>query len=237
MPGILIIAHAPLASALRDCAAHVYAGCPHRLEALDVPPDAPPESLMPRAQSALQRVTGSDGAALLLVGLILLVLSVTRMLHWSTLLTPLLAGLLLRVRSQRPRVWPRHFGTAGGVLVVLLFLVLGLSLDWPLLARGLALGLALSLARALAKLAVPLALGRPSGLSWKQSAALGLALNPVAGVSFVLLLDLAHQVAGFPQALIAGAFAAIAVLELGGTLLARWVLGRAGDIPSKRKNP
>jgi Kef-type K+ transport system membrane component KefB len=99
------------------------------------------------------------------------------------------------------------------------------------------LGLALSLARALAKLAVPLALGRPSGLSWKQSAALGLALNPVAGVSFVLLLDLAHQVAGFPQALIAGAFAAIAVLELGGTLLARWALGRAGDIPSKRKNP
>ncbi len=67
MPGILIIAHAPLASALRDCAAHVYAGCPHRLEALDVPPDAPPESLMPRAQAALQRVTGSDGAALLLV--------------------------------------------------------------------------------------------------------------------------------------------------------------------------
>ncbi len=178
-----------------------------------------------------------EGAALLLVGLILLVLSVTRMLHWSTLLTPLLAGLLLRVRSQRPRVWPRHFGTAGGVLVVLLFLILGLSLDWPLLARGLALGLALSLARGLAKLAVPLALGRPSGLSWKQSAALGLALNPAAGVSFVLLLDLAHEVAGFPQGLIAGAFTAIAVLELGGTLLARWALGRSGDIPSKRKTP
>ena len=176
-----------------------------------------------------------EGAALLLVGLILLVLSVTRMLHWSTLLTPLLAGLLLRARSQRPRVWPRHFGTAGGVLVVLLFLILGLSLNWAALASGMAVGLALAGVRAVAKLAAPLALGKPSGLSWRQSTALGLALNPAAGVSFVLLLDLAQAVPQFPRALIAAAFAAIAVLELAGTLLARWALGRSGDIPSARK--
>ncbi|MHB1666789.1 cation:proton antiporter domain-containing protein [Thiomonas sp.] len=178
-----------------------------------------------------------EGAALLLVGLILLVLSITRMLHWSTLLTPLLAGLLLRARSQRPRVWPRHFGTAGGVLVVLLFLILGLSLNWAALASGMAMGLALAGVRALAKLAVPLALGKPSGLSWRQSTALGLALNPAAGVSFVLLLDLAQAVPQFPHTLIAAAFAAIAVLELAGTLLARWALGRSGDIASVRKKP
>ncbi len=178
-----------------------------------------------------------EGAALLLVGLILLVLSITRMLHWSTLLTPLLAGLLLRARSQRPRVWPRHFGTAGGVLVVLLFLILGLSLNWAALASGMAMGLALAGVRALAKLAVPLALGKPSGLSWRQSAALGLALNPAAGVSFVLLLDLAQAVPQFPHALIAAAFAAIVVLELAGTLLARWALGRSGDIAAVRKKP
>ncbi|MDE1953091.1 MAG: cation:proton antiporter [Betaproteobacteria bacterium] len=178
-----------------------------------------------------------EGAALLLVGLILLVLSITRMLHWSTLLTPLLAGLLLRARSQRPRVWPRHFGTAGGVLVVLLFLILGLSLNWAALASGMAMGLALAGVRALAKLAVPLALGKPSGLSWRQSTALGLTLNPAAGVSFVLLLDLAQAVPQFPHMLIAAAFAAIVVLELAGTLLARWALGRSGDIAAVRKKP
>lgn len=176
-----------------------------------------------------------EGAALLLVGLILLVLSVTRMLHWSTLLTPLLAGLVLRVRSQRPRVWPRHFGTAGGVLVVLLFLILGLSLNWAMLVSGLVAGLVLALGRSLAKLAVSLSLGCPSGLSWRQSAALGLTLNPAAGVSFVLLLDLAREVPGFPQALIACAFAALVALELGGSLLARWALGWSGDIPRPRK--
>jgi PTS system ascorbate-specific IIA component len=67
MPGILIIAHAPLASALRDCATHVYADCPSQLEALDVPADASPESFLPQAQAALQRVAKRDGAALLLV--------------------------------------------------------------------------------------------------------------------------------------------------------------------------
>nr|MBW4048512.1 sodium:proton exchanger [Pseudomonadota bacterium] len=178
-----------------------------------------------------------EGAALLLVGLILLVLSITRMMQWSTLLTPVLAGLLLRARSQRPRVWPRHFGTAGGVLVVLLFLILGLSLNWAALASGMAVGLLLAAVRALAKLAVPLLLGRPSGLSWRQSTALGLALNPAAGVSFVLLLNLAQAVPHFPHALIASAFAAIVVLELGGTLLARWALGRSGDIAAVRKAP
>jgi PTS system ascorbate-specific IIA component len=66
MPGILIIAHTPLASALRDCAAHVYASCPIGLEAIDVPADASPEAMLGQAKLALERVA-SDGAALVLV--------------------------------------------------------------------------------------------------------------------------------------------------------------------------
>ncbi len=66
MPGILIIAHAPLASALRDCVSHVYAACPSRLEALDVPPDASPEAFLPQAGAAMDRVA-DDGGVLVLV--------------------------------------------------------------------------------------------------------------------------------------------------------------------------
>jgi PTS system ascorbate-specific IIA component len=65
MPGILIIAHAPLASALRDCAAHVYAGTPNRLEAIDVPADIAAADFLPRAAAALARAAGDDGALLL----------------------------------------------------------------------------------------------------------------------------------------------------------------------------
>jgi Kef-type K+ transport system membrane component KefB len=171
-----------------------------------------------------------EGAALLLVGLILLVLSLTRALHWSSMLTPLLAGMLLRLYSERPRIWPRHFGTAGGVLVVLLFLILGLSLSPKTLVEGLSAGFALALLRTLAKFGAPLALGRPSGLSLRQSLALGASLSPAAAVSFVLLLDLGASHLVLPKTLLDAGFAAVAMLLLAGTLAARWALGRAGDI-------
>lgn len=66
MPGLLIIAHAPLATALRDCASHVYAGCPQKLYAYDVPPDAAIEEATAAALGLL-REAASDGSALLLV--------------------------------------------------------------------------------------------------------------------------------------------------------------------------
>lgn len=50
---ILLIAHAPLAQALRDCALHVFADCGEAVAALDVPPDAPPEATQAQAQALL----------------------------------------------------------------------------------------------------------------------------------------------------------------------------------------
>jgi PTS system ascorbate-specific IIA component len=49
---ILIIAHAPLAQALRDCAMHVYAECAADVIALDVLPDAQPEDTLAQAINA-----------------------------------------------------------------------------------------------------------------------------------------------------------------------------------------
>jgi PTS system ascorbate-specific IIA component len=66
MPGLFIIAHAPLASALKECASHVYAGCPQRLLVLDVAPDASVEAAATEALPAL-REAASDGSALVMV--------------------------------------------------------------------------------------------------------------------------------------------------------------------------
>jgi PTS system mannose-specific IIA component len=49
---ILIIAHAPLAKALHDCAMHVYAECSADVIALDVLPDAKPEDTLAQALDA-----------------------------------------------------------------------------------------------------------------------------------------------------------------------------------------
>lgn len=49
---ILIIAHAPLAQALRDCAMHVYDECSADVIAIDVQPNAQPEDTLTQALDA-----------------------------------------------------------------------------------------------------------------------------------------------------------------------------------------
>ena len=51
---ILIIAHAPLASALRSCVLHVFPEVADSLRAVDVPPDEAPEATEQRVQASLQ---------------------------------------------------------------------------------------------------------------------------------------------------------------------------------------
>jgi PTS system ascorbate-specific IIA component len=60
MIGILIIAHAPLASALRDCAVHVFPDCAQGVMALDVTPDESPEVSLARAREAMRALGESE---------------------------------------------------------------------------------------------------------------------------------------------------------------------------------
>ena len=53
MPGLLVIAHAPLATALRAVAEHVYPDCAGSLAAFDVPPDMPIEQVEAQAAATL----------------------------------------------------------------------------------------------------------------------------------------------------------------------------------------
>ncbi len=50
---IFLIAHAPLAHALRACALHVFADCADAVLALDVPPQAAPADTLAQAQRML----------------------------------------------------------------------------------------------------------------------------------------------------------------------------------------
>jgi mannose PTS system EIIA component len=56
MSGIFIIAHAPLATALKACAMHTFPECAATLETLDVAPETPPEELEAQARELLARV-------------------------------------------------------------------------------------------------------------------------------------------------------------------------------------
>jgi len=60
MPGLLIIAHSPLASSLKAVAQHTFPDCGRRLEALDVLPEETIEEIEVRARVLLGQVSNPD---------------------------------------------------------------------------------------------------------------------------------------------------------------------------------
>lgn len=60
MARILIVAHAPLASALQQVAAHVYPECGHGLAAVDVPARASAEEVQAQVSQALAEAEEQD---------------------------------------------------------------------------------------------------------------------------------------------------------------------------------
>lgn len=62
--GILIIAHAPLASALRACVLHVYPDAANAVRALDVAPQESPDRSLANARDLLLTLGTSDALVL-----------------------------------------------------------------------------------------------------------------------------------------------------------------------------
>ena len=60
MPGLMIIAHSPLASSLKAVAQHTFPDCAQFLEALDVPPNMPVEEVETLAREMLGRVRSPE---------------------------------------------------------------------------------------------------------------------------------------------------------------------------------
>lgn len=170
-----------------------------------------------------------ENSALLLIGLLFMTLVLVQMVGASPILVPLLAGMVLRSRNPRPRLWPRHFGTAGGALVVLLFVVNGMAVDWRLIAGGGVAALVLVLLRAVAKIAGAMLFGRRSGLSTGQSVALGVALLPMSGTAFLLTASLYAAFPDFGMRVAQALAGAATVMEIAGPIATQWALKHAGE--------
>jgi mannose PTS system EIIA component len=59
MNAILIIGHAPLAHALRQCALHVFPDCGNSVAAIDVQPNLAPEETLAMARIAMEQLAHS----------------------------------------------------------------------------------------------------------------------------------------------------------------------------------
>jgi PTS system mannose-specific IIA component len=67
MNAILLIAHAPLANALRQCALHVFPDCGTTVMAIDVQPNLSPEETLASARIALEQLGRTPGTQGVLV--------------------------------------------------------------------------------------------------------------------------------------------------------------------------
>jgi Kef-type K+ transport system membrane component KefB len=180
-----------------------------------------------------------DNAMVLLLSAVLLALVAAKTLQLSTVLVPLLAGLWLGNRSERPWVWPRHFGSAGAALVLVMFVGVGSAWSLQAMAAGGGVALALVLTRGLAKAGAIHSLAKPSGMAWRQAGCLALALTPMSATSWVLTLDFAAQHPALAAGMLPVALSAIALLELAGPLLvmAALRLAREVDAPPRTVIP
>lgn len=181
----------------------------------------------------------NESAALLVFGLVAFAIVAARSVGVSTLLMPLLAGLLLRNTSERPWVWPRHFGTSGGALVLMLFVIVGSAWSPKVLVAGGFAALALLAARFIAKTVAIVALAPMAKASWRQGLALSITMTPLSATALVMLSELMRAEPELAAGAVPIILAAIAVLELVGPIAVQFALRFAGELPpppQRRKN-
>lgn len=65
MIGVLVIAHAPLATALIHCTRHIFGEMPMQLAALDVIPDEDPDGARASARYLIERINDGSGVLVL----------------------------------------------------------------------------------------------------------------------------------------------------------------------------
>ena len=151
-----------------------------------------------------------------LFGLVMIAIAVAQALKLSTLLTLLLAGIIVKNFEARPQLWPEHFGTAGWLLTVVLFVLTLTSFSWSDVATGGLFAFALIVTRLVAKLAGVVAFAKPSGIDLRQGVALGVALTPMSALAYLLVDDTYQLYPNFDPHLRAVMMCAIVVLQLAG---------------------
>jgi Kef-type K+ transport system membrane component KefB len=162
-------------------------------------------------------------------GLVLLATALAHLFKLSTILTLLSAGIIFKNLDQRPQLWPEHFGSAGWLLTVILFVLTLISFEWRDIVHGGLAALMLIAARFVAKLVGVLAFSKPSGIDFKQGAALGISLAPMSALAYLLMDDTYMLYPDFDPALRSIVMCSIVALQLGAPLMVYWGLAKAGE--------
>ncbi len=166
----------------------------------------------------------------LLVGVIIVAIGLSAMLHCSNLLTLLATGVLVRNLDVEDDLMMVEFGHAGDIFFVLLFVIAGANLHVHALITVWWTALAFVGVRFVGKTLGLLILAPFSSLSFRQTSLLGLTLVPMAGMAIGLTDSLSSLYPVFSRELTAIVLGSVTILETVGPILTEFALKRAGEI-------
>lgn len=158
--------------------------------------------------------TQNEHSFVMLFGLVLVAIAIAHLLKLSTILALLIAGVVFKNVSERPQIWTPHFGTAGWLLTVILFVLTTISFRWSDVVLGGGIAIVVIVVRTVAKTAGVVAFAKPSGIDWKKGVALGLSLSPMSALAFVLMDDTYALYPSFDPSLRAIVMCVIVIMQI-----------------------
>lgn len=181
---------------------------------------------------ALFRALGKrrEGQLIGALGLVLLATGIATIFRLPSALVLLALGASLRSLDRNNRVMPLDFGRAGQVFYLVLFALVGASLELrAALGAGAVAGLLFVVVRAAAKSATVLAFARVTRQPVRKAALLALTLQPMSGLAVVLAYDAALAHPELSAAVVPTVLAAVVVFELAGPICVQLGLRWAGE--------
>lgn len=166
----------------------------------------------------------------LMVGMVVVGVGVAHALKLSVSLTLITLGVLARNLDRGYAVLPVHFGHGSQLFFVILFVLVGASLEFSAFTVAAAAPVAAFIVlRFLGKGLALLTFGPLSGLRPSGAGLLAVALLPLSGSAVVMVRDTISLYPSFGRELAAVVLSAVVILELIGPLAAQFALRRARE--------
>jgi len=177
-----------------------------------------------------------DRQFILLVAMVVLLVGVVRAFTLSVVVGLIAFGMLARNMDDDHALMPLRFGHGGQLFFVVLFVLIGASLEFSAIAAAGAVVAGFIAARFLGKALAVLLFGRLSGVRPGGAGLLSIALLPMSGLAVVMVGDIGAQYPAFGARLSAVVLSAAAILELLGPLATQFALTKAGEADPAANN-
>jgi Kef-type K+ transport system membrane component KefB len=166
----------------------------------------------------------------LLVGMVVVAVGLAHALKLSVSLTLITFGTLARNLDKGYAVLPVHFGHGSQLFFVILFVLVGASLEFSAFSVAAAAMVAVYIVvRFVGKGVALLAFSSLSGIRAGGAGLLAVALLPLSGSAVVMVRDTTSLYPEFGKELAAVVLSAVVILELVGPIATQFALRRAGE--------